>query len=68
MKENPLEDIRYTKEIDFVIKGGNIYTQEQLIEQVPSVEVLMKNIQAFIDSFEDTTIQLMSKNKGFQNI
>ncbi|WP_313890967.1 amidohydrolase family protein [Psychrobacillus sp.] len=52
LNKNPLEDIRNTKEIDFLIKGGTAYTQDELLEQVPSEETVMKNVQAFIESFE----------------
>ncbi|MFF2754902.1 amidohydrolase family protein [Psychrobacillus sp. NPDC058041] len=53
LNKNPLEDIRNTKEIELVIKGGTIYTQEKLFENVPTQESVMKNVQAFMDSFEE---------------
>lgn len=54
LNENPLENIQHTQEINLVIKGGLVYTQEELFEQIPEEETIMKNIQAFMDEFDAT--------------
>ncbi len=55
---NPLEDIRNTQEIDLIIKGGTLYTQTDILEQVPPEEYIKKKIEEFLDSFLDTNYKV----------
>lgn len=48
---NPVEDIRNTKDIDLVIKGGKVYSQEEVLQFVPSEEYVKKALEEFISDF-----------------
>ena len=52
LNKNPLEDIQHTKEIDRVIKGGRIYTQEEILEKIPSDEYLEREQEKFMAEYE----------------
>ncbi|PKR76697.1 imidazolonepropionase [Halalkalibacillus sediminis] len=53
LDKNPLEDIRHTKEIHWVIKGGKILTQKEILENLPDQGSIMANLHRFIDEFHD---------------
>ena len=53
LNKNPLEDIQHTKDIDRVIKGGRIYTQEEILENIPSEEYLNKEREKFMAEYEE---------------
>ncbi|MFD1928819.1 amidohydrolase family protein [Sporosarcina siberiensis] len=38
LNENPLESIQHTKSIHRIVKGGKIYSQEEILEHIPSKE------------------------------
>lgn len=48
---NPLEMIRHTKEIHRIIKGGKVYTQEEILAHIPSKEEVEKQMEAFEKSW-----------------
>ena len=52
LNKNPLEDIQHTKDIDRVIKGGRIYTQEEILEKIPSEEYLNREREKFMAEYE----------------
>ena len=52
LNKNPLEDIQHTKDIDRVIKGGRIYTQEEILEKIPSKEYLDREQEKFMADYE----------------
>ncbi|WP_010094426.1 amidohydrolase family protein [Ornithinibacillus scapharcae] len=52
LNENPLENIKHTKEIDLIMKGGKLYNQEEILQSVPSEEEVNQSIQAFIKEWE----------------
>lgn len=52
LKGNPLEDIKWTQEIHGIVKGGKLYSQEDLLESAPSEEEVMANMEAFIEKWE----------------
>ncbi|WP_342568071.1 amidohydrolase family protein [Psychrobacillus sp. FSL K6-4046] len=54
LEKNPLKDIRCTKEIHSIIKGGTVYTQDELLEKVPVEENIKKSVEEFMNSFLDT--------------
>lgn len=54
LDENPLVNIKYTQKINRVIKGGKIYTQNELFEEVPDGETVLKNLESFMELFEST--------------
>ncbi|WP_438311702.1 amidohydrolase family protein [Sporosarcina sp. FA9] len=55
LNKNPLEDIQHTKDIDRVIKGGRIYTQEEILEKIPSEEYLDMERKKFMVEYEKMT-------------
>lgn len=52
LNKNPLEDIRHTKDIDQIVKGGCIYTQEEILNQQPSEEYLTKEHEKFLAAYK----------------
>lgn len=52
LNKNPLENIQHTTDIDRVIKGGRIYTQEEILEKIPSEEYLDREREQFIVEYE----------------
>ncbi|MDN7240563.1 amidohydrolase family protein [Planococcus sp. N028] len=47
LSENPLADIRNTKTIDMVIKGGKVYTQSEILENTPNQTDFMERYENF---------------------
>ncbi|NHM30807.1 amidohydrolase family protein [Neobacillus terrae] len=54
LNSNPLENIRNTKDIDLVIKGGKVYSQSEILENVPSEEENKRNLEDFMKIFNET--------------
>lgn len=52
LNKNPLENIQHTKDIDKIIKGGRIYTQEELLKKIPSQAYLDKIYHTFLEEFD----------------
>ncbi|MFD2043729.1 amidohydrolase family protein [Ornithinibacillus salinisoli] len=52
LNKNPLENIKHTQEIDFVVKGGKAYNQEEILSNIPSEEDVNSLLQAFIEEWE----------------
>ncbi|WP_432361011.1 amidohydrolase family protein [Sporosarcina sp. UB5] len=52
LNENPLKAIHHTKEIHRVIKGGKVYSQEEILEHVQSDEEMEKRMAAFEKRWE----------------
>ncbi|PEJ59330.1 imidazolonepropionase [Bacillus sp. AFS002410] len=52
LSKNPIEDIRNTKEIDLIIKGGHIYNQNDLLKYVPNEEEVKKISEDFMNNFK----------------
>lgn len=55
LDNNPLEDIKHTKDIDQVIKGGKIYKQEEILEHVPSDEYMEQRLHEFQEKWDAIT-------------
>lgn len=53
LNNNPLEDIRYTQDIDYVIKGGHMYTQADILEDIPSEAYLQEEHHKFMKVYEE---------------
>ena len=56
LDNNPLEDIKHTKDIHRVIKGGKVYSQEEILEHIPSDEYMEKHLREFQEKWEAITI------------
>ncbi|KGR77134.1 amidohydrolase family protein [Ureibacillus manganicus] len=56
LSKNPLENIKHTQDIDFIVKGGKLYKQDEILCSVPSEEEVNKSIQAFIEEWEAASI------------
>ncbi|WOV86494.1 amidohydrolase family protein [Sporosarcina oncorhynchi] len=52
LNENPLEAIQHTKEIQCIIKGGKLYSQEEILKYIPSKEELEKQMVEFEKRWE----------------
>lgn len=52
LNENPIADIRNTKEIHKVVKGGKLYSQSELLNAIPDEEDIEEEYQRFIEEFE----------------
>ncbi|MGP4071820.1 amidohydrolase family protein [Piscibacillus sp. B03] len=52
LNSNPLTDIRHTRDIDFIIKGGKAYTQDELIRMQPDEETLKYKQESFLEEFD----------------
>lgn len=56
LNNNPLENIKHTKDIEFIVKGGKVYNQEEILSSVPSQEEVNESVQAFIEEWEAASI------------
>ena len=54
LNANPLEDIKHTKDIYMIVKGGKAYTQEEVLSYVPSEEDVEKSQAKFIEQWEES--------------
>lgn len=54
LTKNPLEEISNTKEISKIIKGGKIFSQQEVLDQVPDSESLMQKYIQFEKEFSAT--------------
>lgn len=53
LNDNPLEDIKHTKDIHFIVKSGKAYTQEEVLSYVPSEEEVESTMAKFIEQWEE---------------
>ncbi|MDQ0206745.1 amidohydrolase family protein [Alkalicoccobacillus murimartini] len=53
LNSNPLLDIKATQQINVVIKGGKVYTAEDLFKEVPSEEEAEKTFHQFLIQYEN---------------
>lgn len=52
LDKNPLEAIQHTKNIHRIIKGGKVYSQEEILGHIPSKEVLEEQMVEFEKRWE----------------
>jgi imidazolonepropionase-like amidohydrolase len=52
LNDNPLEDIKHTKDIHIIVKGGKAYTQEEILSHVPSEDEVEKSMATFLEQWE----------------
>jgi imidazolonepropionase-like amidohydrolase len=52
LNSNPIEDMRNTKAIDSVIKGGRVYSQADILESVPTEDYSKRILEEFLNEFE----------------
>lgn len=57
LKENPIDNIKHTQEIDLIVKGGKAYNQEEILSYVPSEEEVNKSQEAFIVEWEAANVK-----------
>ena len=53
LNENPLENIKHTQDIHTIVKGGKVYTQEEILSHVPNEEEVEKSQAKFIEEWEE---------------
>lgn len=56
LNKNPLENIKHTQDIEFIIKGGKVYNQEDILRSIPSEEEVNKSMQAFMEKWEAASV------------
>lgn len=56
LSNNPLEDIKNTRAIELVIKGGKVMTQAEILSSVPSEEESLRLMEEFVNSFEEVMV------------
>ena len=54
LNNNPLENIKHTKDIHTIVKGGKAYTQEEVLSHVPNEEEVEKSMAKFIEQWEES--------------
>ncbi|MFJ8517400.1 amidohydrolase family protein [Lysinibacillus xylanilyticus] len=52
LNDNPLENIKHTKDIHIIVKGGKAYTQEEILNHVPSEDEVEKSMANFMEHWE----------------
>jgi len=52
LNNNPLEKIQHTQDIHFVIKGGKVYSQEEILRHVPSKAYVANQLNEFEKEWE----------------
>ncbi|MEY8752132.1 amidohydrolase family protein [Alkalicoccobacillus gibsonii] len=55
LKENPLLDIKATQQISFLVKGGKVYTIQELLQAIPNLKEVEKHYEQFIKTFKMMT-------------
>ncbi|MEN0644703.1 amidohydrolase family protein [Alkalicoccobacillus gibsonii] len=55
LKENPLLDIKATQQISFLVKGGKVYTIQELLQAIPNSKEVEKHYEQFIETFKKMT-------------
>ncbi len=53
LSQNPLIDITNTQSIELVIKGGEIYTQDEVLAHVPNPSDALERYERFVEEFEE---------------
>lgn len=53
LNQNPLENIQHTKDIYKIIKGGRMYTQKEVLAEMPDEAYLEKEWEKFITEYEE---------------
>ncbi|QTD42949.1 amidohydrolase family protein [Sporosarcina sp. Te-1] len=56
LNQNPLEDIQHTRDIDRIIKGGRMYTQEEILGRIPTKEYLDREQEKFLAEYEKMSV------------
>lgn len=54
LTNNPLDDIKNTQSIEWIIKGGHVYTPAELLTHIPTDEVFNQRLEEFIRKWEAT--------------
>lgn len=55
---NPIESISNTQDIFYVLKGGEVYSPQELIDAVPTEQDNQKNIEKLIKKFKDNKLPI----------
>ncbi|WP_042150059.1 amidohydrolase family protein [Paucisalibacillus sp. EB02] len=52
LNDNPLDNIKHTQDIHTIVKGGKVYSQEEILSHIPSDEEMEKSIGEFMEEWE----------------
>lgn len=61
LENNPLVDIKHTRKISLVVKGGKAFTPKDLLNAVPSDEEVERFLEKLLQHFEE--VGLLPKNQ-----
>lgn len=53
LNNDPLENIQHTQDIYYVIKGGKVYSQEEILKHIPSQSYVDKQLSEFEKEWEE---------------
>ncbi|MDQ0351867.1 imidazolonepropionase-like amidohydrolase [Alkalibacillus filiformis] len=53
LNANPLDNIKHTKDIHYVIKGEHMYSQQEIINEIPDEEEVLTNLKTFLSRFNE---------------
>ncbi|WP_026907326.1 amidohydrolase family protein [Paucisalibacillus globulus] len=56
LNENPLENIKHTQDIHTIVKGGKVYSQEEILSHVPSDAYIHEQIEQFMKEWETVEV------------
>ena len=54
LTNNPLDDIKNTQSIEWIIKGGHVYTPAEVLTHISTDEVFNQRLEEFIRKWEAT--------------
>ena len=56
LNKNPLKNISNTQDINTIVKGGKVYSQEDVLSHVPSEEDVDKKMGEFMMEWESAEV------------
>lgn len=54
LNANPLSDITNTREVDAIVKGGKLFSQQDVFEHIPSEEFAKDKVERFMETFNES--------------
>jgi len=52
LSKNPLDDIKHTQEIDYIVQDGKFYRPKEILRELPSLEEANKTMNRFIEKWD----------------
>lgn len=54
LNSNPLLNIKNTRDIDSIIKGGKLFSQNDVFESIPSEKYVINKVEKFVEMFKQS--------------